>query len=340
MELINKLYRNVYYLTYLRGLEKQNGLRTNINRNSTIAIFSSPRGGSTWLAELLNNSIKNSSLILEPLYRGVYQTNGLMPTEHKAGLPTNELRYWYYQPIKEDEEWQESKHFFKKLLNRELLSLSVTYENKLSEIPKSNCFIFKFCYGHLLMPWLSNNFDFAGIFLVRHPGAVISSQLNHINWRHIKDKKEYRFNLPEFRNSDFFEQHEHILRKIKTPEENLAAIWAITNNYLIKHPHNNIKWKTIAYEELFLSPKETLLELFNFIGHQFSEETLSKVRNPSKTTSASFLENNKQLSGWRKHLTDDQKSRIAAVLSDFEIDFYSMDNEMPNFDIIKSPAKH
>ncbi len=340
MELFKKLYRNIYYQTSLRSLEKRNSRGNHISKKATIAIFSSPRGGSTWLAEIMNQAIERSSLILEPLYRGVYQTNGLMPTEYKAGLPTHDLGYWYYQPISDHEQWPESKLFFKKLLNREYLPLSITYENKFSDIPKSDNFIFKFCYGHLMMPWLMNNFDFTGIFLVRHPGAVISSQLNHINWSHIKNKKEYSFNLPVFRNSGYFEQYRPILDQITTPEENLAAIWAMTNNYIIHHRDNNQKWKTVAYEELFLNPKETLTDLFHFTGHPFPEKVLEKVKIPSKTTSSTFLENNKQLGSWRKQLSDEQQSRIADILTKFKVNYYSMDHDLPDFEIVKSLIKH
>jgi hypothetical protein len=339
MEFLNKLYRNVYYLTKLRKLEQRNSLKNNINPKSTIGIFSSPRGGSTWLAEIMTKATAPSSLILEPLYRGVYQTNGAMPTEHKAGLPTNELGYWYYQHIGENEAWPESKEFFRKLLNREYLPLSITYENKYSDIPKSNSFIFKFCYAHLLMPWLMNNFNFSAVFLIRHPGAVISSQMNHVNWSHIRGKNEYRFLLPQFRNSDFFNPYRHILDNISTPEENLAALWAITNGYVINHPFNNVKWQTISYEELFLNPKEILQEVFEGLGIPFTDNILNEVKNPSKTSSSSFLQNKNHLSNWRKQFSSEQINRIGKVLSEFGIDFYSMEEDLPNSDIIKSLIK-
>jgi len=333
MELFNKIYRNLYYQTILKGLERKNSKLNNIDRKSTIAIFANPRGGSTWLGEILSRSIENSSLMLEPLYRGVYRTDGKMPTGYKSGTMTKELDYWYYQPILENEVWEESRDFFKKLLNRELLPLSMTYENRLSQIPTSTTFIYKFCYGNLLMPWLAEEFDLSCIFLIRHPGAVIASQLRHGSWSHLNSSSMYPFILPEFRNSNYFEKYTDILRKIKTPEENLAAMWAMSTLHIVGHPKNNVRWNTIAYEQLYDQPEETLENLFDRIGIKTPERILDLVKDPSKTTIRSSLESLKdksQLDKWRRGLSNDQVSRISNILEEFGVDYYSMTDNFPD----------
>lgn len=334
MSLSGKIYRNAYYHTVLKYLEFQNSRKKNIDKGSTLTIFSSPRGGSTWLAELLSRSIAHSTLLLEPLYRGQYQTSGRMPSGHKARVPVDKLGYWYYQPIMEDEDWPESLELFRSLLNRENLALSMVYENELRQIAGSDHFIYKFCYGHLLMPWMVKHFDVSCIFLTRHPGAVIASQLRHGGWNHLQAGDASRFILPTFRNSDFFEKYKHITEKIRTPEENLAAMWAISVGSVMAHPKNNVAWKTISYEGLFMDPEETLVDVLEYLGKPYSEKALDDIRKPSKTTNdASYkdLSNNTQLESWRRKLSSKQVERISDILHEFEIDFYSMDEIMPNF---------
>lgn len=332
MDLLGKIYRNTYYQTVLRQLERKNAKTNNISRKSTIAVFANPRGGSTWLGEILQKGINNSALILEPLFSGVYKTDGKMPTGHKPYMHTKKLDFWYYQHICDNENWPEAQRFFKQLFNRELLPLSIVYENKLNSILKANTFIYKFCLGHLLLPWVAENFNVSSIFLVRHPGAVIASQLKHGSWKHIKNSTEYKFVLPKFRNSEYFDQYKDILEAVKKPEENLAAMWAISTLHVIKHKNNNIKWKTISYENLFLQPEKILAELFQYIGLDFSPEALRNVSTPSKTTISSSirdLQSNKQVSKWRNYLSQQQQENIKNILNQFNVDYYSMDDDMP-----------
>ena len=255
-----------------------------------------------------------------------------MPTGSKAKIPVNELNYWYYQPILEKDNWVESRNSFKRLLNRELLPLSITYEAPLSKIPKSTTFIYKFCYGNLLMPWLTNEFNFSSIFLIRHPGAVIASQLKHGSWHHINNSKSYPFILPEFRNSNYFYKYKDILSKIRTPEENLAAMWAISTMHIVNHPRHNLSWKTVSYEHLYHQPKETLESLFDWIGIPIPSIIMDTIQVPSKTTIPSSLESlqsKSQIEKWRESLSNDQILRIANILNESGVDYYSMSNDFP-----------
>lgn len=37
----------------------------------------------------------------------------------------------------------------------------------------------------MLLPWIVKNFNVNPILLIRHPCAVVNSQIRHENWNHI-----------------------------------------------------------------------------------------------------------------------------------------------------------
>ena len=68
MELLARIKNRIIYHTILSKQESKNGLTHNITPQNTLLIFANPRGGSTWLAEILNE-IPDTALALEPLYK-------------------------------------------------------------------------------------------------------------------------------------------------------------------------------------------------------------------------------------------------------------------------------
>jgi len=66
-------------------------------------LFADPRGGSTWLGQLLQDR-PTSALIDEPLWRGFYKSDGSMPSKSSGKLDElKELEFYYYQHIDEND---------------------------------------------------------------------------------------------------------------------------------------------------------------------------------------------------------------------------------------------
>lgn len=331
--MLKKIQRRLDHMRFIAPFIKRNAQRNNYHPKNSIAIFANPRGGSNWLAEIIS-ALPNASLILEPLNRGWYQTNGTMPIGNKNAVPTGDLDFWYYQPIPKDAQWQEAKIFFHELLNRQILPLSLIYENKISDIPKSELFVFKFCYANLLLPWLAINFAISNIHLVRHPCAVVASQMHHGDWDLVLNQKTSNFLLPEgFPFESYFEKYKSQLAKVNTGVENLTAMWCISNKELLEMPNSEKTWKTIYYEKLLIDRDKELKELFNWLDQPYNESIAKSSIKASRTTKTAQISNGSnfeaQLSKWKSQLNAKQVGEVQRILDLFEISTYSTNNIMP-----------
>ncbi|EMR03573.1 sulfotransferase family protein [Cesiribacter andamanensis] len=221
---------------YIEPFAKQQSREKSFNQKNTISLFTHPRGGSTWLAEILK-TVPNTALVDEPLWRGLFQGNGSIPDPKDGKLKeTRLLNFYYYQPIPQNVEWPEAEEFFYKLFNREIANLNIYRETNIRQLGKAETFIYKFNFGHLLLPWLRDKFDIKAICLSRHPCAVVASQMKHPSRQ--KFMHNPIFYTPEFRYNDVFMAYDAIFRKLKQPEEILAAIWALNTKNTIYHPDN------------------------------------------------------------------------------------------------------
>lgn len=308
MNLFQRIKNRIIYHTMIKNAENRNSKKDNINPQNTLMIFSSPRGGSTWLAEVLS-TIPSSALCIEPLYQGVKELS--------------DIGFFWHQPIPVDATWNEAKLILKKLFNREILRLNMYDRNNIRSLANSDTFIFKLCYGNLLLEWLTNEFDINPILLVRHPCAVVASQLKHPGWG-----KTINYNIPDFRYNEVYKQYEDILKTITTVEENYAATWCITMMYSLQSPANDKKWITVAYENLYENYEYEIERIFRRLGLKIPEDIYSKKHILSQTTdtsSANLIANKKQLSKWQKILSPSQQSNVMRIVEAFGIDCYNLD---------------
>ena len=296
--LIDRITRQIIYYTWLLPLSKKNSL-VRKSQHENICIFAMGRGGSTMLMEAIQDGIKDSTtLIWEPLAAG--------------GIKIKKLKKWnfYLQPyIPEEEKNIDLIQIFQSLFNRENLNLSLTYHNKnLFKVPFNKKFIYKFCRGNLLLPWLVNNFNIKSILILRSPYDVINSQINHNAYSELK--KNPAFIIPQGTPYvEFFSNYQHILDKCNSPEEHLAIKWAL-NNLIINHKLNDRKWVTVYYEELLNNPKKEIDKINSRLQLDLDiESTLNSMKKVSRTGS----------SGKKGFLTSSQVDKINQILLDFDL---------------------
>ena len=192
---------------------------------------------------------------------------------------------WWNQHIPENSDWPEAYYYFDKLFKRKMVNLKLyQYNKELKKISKSNTFIYKFCFGNLLLPWLLKNFNLKTIVLVRHPCAVISSQLKHESFKRML-KSNPHYNVPEWmKYKDFYHKYRYIYEHIKIPEQKLAFNWALSTSYLINHPMNNNGWLTVSYESLLNNPELEINRIFKYLGKDIPDELMSNFNKPSIMT--------------------------------------------------------
>lgn len=278
-------------------------------QEDAILIFSDPRGGSTWLTEILME-VPKTAVIWEPLH--------LKKNNH-----LKKIGFSWRQFIAEDDPWREAKAEFDSIFTGKRLNARLSHLNKNKDYLVADRLIIKFCRGNALLPWVVNHYDFKmkPIHLVRNPAAVVASQINQGGW----DYKYEGFSMPGGKSQALFEPHISFLKTLTTKSESLIALWCITNNVLMKNK-NRDRWLTIKYENLFLNPIETLNEIFNQWGIDPPRFDLKRIERESITTKmpVNFTDKQQQLNKWRNQFTNIEIERFQEILNYFEVTEYDL----------------
>ncbi len=332
--LLSKFQDRINLSRHIIPFTKRNKTRE-ISSQNTICLFCTPRGGSTWLAEILLN-IPNTVLIDEPLWRGEVNIPFEKPDYFRRKIThISELYFFYNQHIPEKEKWDRAHDVIEDILAGRAISLGLYNEQKLSRLKNNGIYITKFCYANLLMPWLLNQFDLKAILLTRHPCAVVASQLRLPSWKNINVQ-----NFSRIADFPFNQVYHNALEKagnINSREKYLALIWAMGFANTAMHNENNKRWMTISYERLLIDYHQEMERISSryLIDISFLEKDNKKPSKSTKPNSFVNIKDGQQLSSWKKELSKKQISIILNVLEKFEIDIYSEKLE-PDFDKLYS----
>ncbi len=333
-EIWPKIHDRWLLLRYVRPFNNKNAQRAVTSQN-TMCLFCSPRGGSTWLAEIFL-TLPGTALIDEPLWRGKLSSPFQNPDPLTRKVTAiAELGFFYNQHIPENAWWPEAEAVMADVLAGRALSLGLYDEQGLIRLEKGDFFIAKFCYGNLLMPWLLSRFDASAILLTRHPCAVIASQLRLPSWKDIRISDDMK--IDEFPYNDFYRKALEKAGPIDSREKYLALIWALGFRHTAMHPLNNKRWLTIAYERLVTDFDHEIRRIEQRFGLMFNDPDAVRDR-PSKSIkehSLIRLRSENPLGAWQKDLSQKQISDILNVLEKFEIDIYSA-NIAPDYDKLYS----
>lgn len=189
----------------------------------------------------------------------------------------------------------------------------------------------KFIRANRLLPWIANNFQVKGIYLIiRHPCATIASQLKTFYKNGFPTSRKLQLlsevsKIKELRNNELLIKKLHTL---ETPEEILATVWSV-DYFIPLYYQRMFKWHTIVYEKLVLHPEGELKNIFSYIGEKVPEKAYSKIRIPSITTrDQRFIGTSRQLTKWKEELSEKQIKNILKVVHWFGLDFYTEDPKL------------
>jgi hypothetical protein len=304
-----------------------------INIKDSIFIAGSPRSGTTWFMNLMM-PLPDYTALFEPV-------NPIwFPEAFKVGFKSRT-----YLPI--DKEWPEGEKYLHKTFSGKVISTIPPYEPNLEVIMRrliANKLIIKEVRLNRMLPWITKRFKLRGVFfIIRHPCAVISSQLKTGFFGYHPLYPPYKDTCPTL--EDILEEASKIddldsniikkLGKISTVEEILAASWSL-DSYIPLTSSRPTPWKTVIYEKLMKDGEKEIRSYFNEIGEKkIPRTTLKNLRKPSWLTIKKEVGNVKkvdlQLSKWKNSLSEKQIERILRVVSYFGLDFYSDDIE-PDYD--------
>ncbi|MCS4047514.1 hypothetical protein GGQ04_002662 [Salinibacter ruber] len=172
----------------------------------------------------------------------------------------------------------------------------------------------------MLLPWMVERFGVRAVYMIRHPCAVVASQLRHGNW----DEVEKSF----CDHPVLFAEYPHIstvFENIQRQDEILAFNWAIQNFvpliYLQDFPDAFI---ATTYEQMHEERMKEVTRLFRELGEELPSRAESMLNQPSATTKneATSQHSQAQLAKWRRHLSETQINRILSVTHEVGISLY------------------
>jgi len=261
----------------------------------------------------------------EPLLRSPYLTNADLPFINMRKIrEIAELGFYFEQPIPINENWPEAYKLFTKLLKGQAMSIGLYQESGLKKLSKADFYMIKFNYGHLLMHWLINNFQFRSILLTRHPCAVVGSQLQHKWFKNLNFEKNKQ--IPDFLFNYIFKKYENIYHSINSIEEYFAFLWSLRIKETFCKDINKNNYITVAYESLIANYPNEISRIFNYLDKQPPQKAFEHFDIPSKSSEKyafSKIGKSIQLKTWQEYLTKTQIKNILNIVEKFEIDIYS-----------------
>ena len=196
--------------------------------------------------------------------------------------------------------------------------------------------IVKCIRANLMLDWIAARFGRRMVFVVRHPGAVIESELRG-GWN-------ASFALKRFRNDSRLHEitegrYLPLLNARLDALEALATRWIVENQWVVE-------WARAAgiavvhYEHLRLHPGRQWLEILGALELENAPPPRLIAR-PSQQSARKVLADDETALAaprWRTALSDDQLTSIQRVLDAVGCDFYSMFDPAPRISNLASIA--
>jgi hypothetical protein len=283
-----------------------------------VIIAANPRGGSTWLEQILAQ-IPGTLSVYEPLniaYAQRFRTLGFSHRQH----------------IAEDEEWPAAEAVFSDLFHGRYLEHRAVFHpntrNSVWAFLNPQILLMKFCRLNLMLPWIVRKFPVRRpIFLLRNPFAQIASQIEFAR-KFSGTWVEKSFPFSDYPIPPVYQDYAAYLAGLRSQEEVLAGLWCLTNKIPLEHPGSNKLWININYESLYSEPEGRLRAIFDRLDLGFKSHYLNVVRVPSRTSISEV-----DIAKWKKTLDENQVERISAVLKRFGLFHYYELSEKPVIDI-------
>ena len=297
---------------------------SNIHRDkgNNIAIFSTPRSGSTWLMELIKTQ-SDFKTCNEPLNirddkissaLGIRNWNDLYSMHYTGAIKQ------YFEEI------TFSKHQF----------LNGNPFRKYYR-PFSSRIVFKIINGgELIVDEIAEASKSEIIYLIRHPIAVSLSRRQLPRLQTIANKDIIR---------EFTKNEIHTIEKYKNNTNHIiraSLSWCIQNKLALKRANSN--WVIFTYEQLVLNPKP----IIDFISTRFNfknrEVFFSNLKKPSAVTVQSrpgtqkYIKDAKELdliNKWRNHVDQNTIDTVNIIVKVFGLDIYDKSTSIPIKYVIK-----
>lgn len=269
-------------------------------------LTSSPRSGSTLLGAVLN-AIPRSCPLFEPL--------------HLRNVPEASAAGFSWRTYRDPEvSWPEGEAFLHSVFAGSTVNDWTSREMAWRDIAFSRRQVVKFVRANRLLPWIVSHFSIPEpLLLMRHPCAVVASQLNY-GWSSADAPQR-----PEFVGEG--SAIARVLSELEGVEEFLAASWALDQMPALGVP-GVPPWKIVTYEELTLHPEATIAAIAGHWDVPIKlKEALVALDRPSSVVSSGGVSG---MAGWKSTLSTEQIDRILRTVRSLGITLYS-DEEQADY---------
>lgn len=310
--------------------------------HNTVVISGAPRSGTTWLFEILLGMIPRSFGLYEPLHL----------VAHKR---LQKLGFSWRQYIAPGQRWREAEKLFTDILCASKIDvehvghylwrdhqgrLDVLYKlaDVLYKLAKADTYIVKFCRANRLLKWMVETYAIKSpILLIRHPCAVVSSQLTS-GYYNLEQIRTQLFSIPEvFKEVRWINE---LAQRVSTVEEQFAFVWCLDYYIPLSEPKPH-PWILTTYEKLVTEGETELNRLLGSLGYEAKRDPNDLLKRPSAEAhdDSNVARGQNPLTTWRRRLNRTQQDRVLSVVAEFGLDFYSKELEPDYERLTTDPLK-
>jgi hypothetical protein len=279
---------------------------------TSVFIAGSGRSGTTWLQELINHR-GDHRVIFEPFAHAVVPFCSHF--NRRQYLRDEDNSHEFLEPLN-------------KILSGDFRNDWTDQYNKRKVYKKR---LVKDIRGNLLLYWLHLRFpEIPIVFIMRHPCAVIASQLR-MDWRlnvnFLLEQKELM--------QDFLEPYAYLMSRPLLALDHLTLIWCV-ENYIPLKKFRAGEMLIIFYEELLKNPEREIERVFRFIGQPVRTGVFKQHRKPSAEARvwSAVVTGDDLLDSWRKYFDPFQISRILYFVRLFGLHKIYGEETMPRSEYI------
>jgi hypothetical protein len=188
--------------------------------------------------------------------------------------------------------------------------------------------------ANLMLDWIQANFEARIVLLMRHPCAVVESQLRLAeHWDPYDLLAKYR-NDGALMAGPLNAQNRALQAEFSRPQA-LAAVWCIENLVPVAQAAAN-NYQVIFYEELLAQPDREWQRLAHALALHHVPD-MSVLQKPSQQAAATWQRGgaagedySSGYGKWRRGLTAQDLREIASTLEAFGVQFYSVGDDRPD----------
>ncbi|HLJ84295.1 MAG TPA: sulfotransferase domain-containing protein [Candidatus Eremiobacteraceae bacterium] len=289
----------------VRALAAQVHLDIGGDQRATVFLAGSGRGGTTWIAEIINHDNKYR-FIFEPF--AALHVPMCRAFSNRQYLRTGDTRPEFVEPAKAIVSGK-IRNGWTDFYNRRLISKRR---------------LIKDIRAGLFLRWLSDLSPGMPIVLVlRHPCAVAASRVRY----------SWGFDMSEFLGqsqlvADYLSPLRDRLAAISDPFEAHVARWCIENMVPVRQFCKG-EIHVAFYESFRSDPRREVSRLFEFLQRPLDDAVFAHIARPSSMaweSAGGIKQGGSRSDGWRSLITNAQAGRALDILKWFDLDrIYGLD---------------